>query len=133
MEIASGWNPLVISTNNSLSLRCLTRIQVRKIGDGTDNKGTSKLTQEVLSEIGQTSRTEIFPKQLTTEICKPFRKNLHRSCLSGFWIRLWTHSSWVKQRQRNWGAMFVWRRSVLFYKVKIVILFSKTSCCGNHC
>ena len=42
-EIASGWNQLAISTKK-LPPRCLTRIQVRKVGDDTDNKGTSRLT-----------------------------------------------------------------------------------------
>ena len=37
----------------------------RKIGDDTDNKGTSKLTQEVHAKNGQTSRMEIFQKQFT--------------------------------------------------------------------
>ena len=36
LEIASGWNLLANSTK--------TGLQVRKIGDDTDNKETSKLT-----------------------------------------------------------------------------------------
>ena len=43
MEVASGWNPLAISAQK-LPLRYLTGLQVRKIVDDTDNKGTSKLT-----------------------------------------------------------------------------------------
>ena len=45
-EMASRWNPLAISAKK-LPLRCLTGIQARKIGDNTDNKGTSRLTSEV--------------------------------------------------------------------------------------
>ena len=41
-EIASGWNPLAISSKK-LPRRCLSGIQVGKIGDDTYNKGTSKL------------------------------------------------------------------------------------------
>ena len=48
--MASRWNPLAISAKK-LPLRCLTGIQARKIGDNTDNKGTSRLTSEVQSEI----------------------------------------------------------------------------------
>ena len=41
-EIASDWNPLAISSKK-LPRRCLSGIQVGKIGDDADNKGTSKL------------------------------------------------------------------------------------------
>ena len=40
--IASDWNPLAISSKK-LPRRCLSGIQVGKIGDDADNKGTSKL------------------------------------------------------------------------------------------
>ena len=82
MEIARA-DPLAISLKKTL-LRCLMRIHVRKPGDDTDNKGKSKLTEEVHSEIGQTSRTEIFSKHSTTEIRKLFRKKLHCSRLTRF-------------------------------------------------
>ena len=74
MEVASGWNPLAISAKK-LPLRYLTGLQVRKIVDDTDNKRSSKLTYEVHSEIGQTPRTEIFPKQSTTLIGNFSTKN----------------------------------------------------------
>ena len=71
------------SSTKKFPLRCLTGLQVRKIVHGIDNKGTSKLTQEGHSQIGKTSKTAIFPKQSTTEICKLFRKELHHSCSIG--------------------------------------------------
>ena len=43
-----------------------------------------KGTEGVHSEIGQTSRTEIFPKQSTTEIRKPFRKKTPPQSFSRF-------------------------------------------------
>ena len=72
------------SSAKKFPLRCLTGLQVRKIVDDIDNKGTSKLTQEGHSQIGETSRTVIFPKQSTTEICKLFRKKPHHSCSTRF-------------------------------------------------
>ena len=51
------------------------------------------MTQEVHTEIGQTSRTKIFLKQSATEIRKIFCKKLRHSCLTAFWICFWTHPS----------------------------------------
>ena len=40
--------------------------RIRNIDDDTDNKGTSKLTYEVNSEIGQTSEMELFAKSVSS-------------------------------------------------------------------
>ena len=75
------WSFLVETASHfciKLPFRYLATFRVRKIGDDTDNKGISKLTYEVHSEIGKTSRMEIFPKELTAEICKLFREKRHQ-------------------------------------------------------
>ena len=46
LEIASGWNPLAISAKKTPS-QMLNGDLSKKIGDDTDNKRTSKLTEEV--------------------------------------------------------------------------------------
>ena len=45
LYLGNSWQLKPIShVCKKLPLRCLTGIQVRKIGDDTDNKGTSRLT-----------------------------------------------------------------------------------------
>ena len=44
----------------------VNRADIRKNSyDDTDNKGTSKLSEEVYSEIGRTSKTELFLKTVS--------------------------------------------------------------------
>ena len=62
--------------DKKLPLRCLTELQVRKMGDDIDNKGTSKLKmciQKLAKHLGRRS----FRNR------KLFRKKLHHSCLTG--------------------------------------------------
>ena len=99
-----------------LPLRCLTEPQVRKIRDNTDSKGTSKLTRRHIQKSVKhswrksfQSRERLKSANLTQKIpLQTFNQVLDTSL---DYIVLS-----VEQFQRNWGAMFVRHRPVLFHE-----------------
>ena len=99
-----------------LPLRCLTEPQVRKIRDNADNKGTSKLTRRHT----QKSVKHSWRKSLQGRERLKSANLTQKNPLQTFNQVLDTSLDYIvlsaEQFQRNWGAMFVQHRSVLFHE-----------------
>ena len=85
----SQWFNSASRFRKKLPLRCLKEPQVRKIGDITDNKGTSKLTRRHIKKSVKYSRRRSSRSSQRLKSDKLTQK-LHLRHLTRFWICLWT-------------------------------------------
>ena len=85
----SQWFNSASRFRKKVPLKCLKEPQVRKIGDITDNKGTSKLTRRHIQKLVKYSRRRSSRCSQQLKSAKLTQK-LHLRHLTRFWICLWT-------------------------------------------